>query len=148
MWPTFSRLCLDCPICPSESNALSGLKSRLRRGVAKRANDSELDGYCEEVGVAFEYQGEQHYDKNHCYHKKHGDFEILQANDTAKVRLCADNGVRLVVVPCSVRSTQLVKFIKDALSKLGMDFHADLALTNDVITQRRIVPVIQSDIIV
>ena len=114
------------------------LKVEAPEGSRKKSKRLELDGYCEEVGVAFEYQGEQHYDKNHCYHKKPGDFEILQANDAAKVRLCADNGVRLVVVPCSVRSTQLVKFIKDALSKLGMDFHADLALTNDVITQRRI----------
>ena len=107
----------------------------------KKGKRLELDGYCEQSKIAFEYQGEQHYDKNHPFHKKPDDFEVLQANDAAKVRLCAANGVCLVVVPCKANKSnlQLVKYIQTQLSEFGL-LHVDieLKLNNDVITQPRV----------
>ena len=60
----------------------------------------ELDGYCEELGIAFEYQGEQHYNSRIFFHRgKEGAFEKLQLRDKLKARLCYEAGVRLLVVP-------------------------------------------------
>ena len=63
----------------------------------------QLDGYCPELTLAFEYQGEQHYDPENYFH--FGDtasFHAQQGRDAKKVNLCKDAGVRLLVVPCFV----------------------------------------------
>ncbi|CAE6973403.1 unnamed protein product [Symbiodinium natans] len=60
----------------------------------------QLDGYCPELRLAFEYQGQQHYDPNNYFH--FGDpssFRAQQERDSRKERLCRENGVRLVLVP-------------------------------------------------
>ena len=60
----------------------------------------ELDGYCKELGLAFEYQGEQHYNPQNFFHRgKSGSFRRLVERDELKVRLCEKAGVRLLVVP-------------------------------------------------
>ena len=63
----------------------------------------QLDGYCPELVLAFEYQGEQHYDPENFFH--FGDtasFHAQQARDARKVNLCKDAGVRLLIIPCFV----------------------------------------------
>ena len=60
----------------------------------------QLDGYCRELSLAFEYQGEQHYDPDNYFH--FGDissFEAQQERDIRKRELCKAAGVRLVLVP-------------------------------------------------
>ena len=60
----------------------------------------ELDGYCEEMSLAFEYQGEQHYDPDNYFHfGSPSSFRMQQDRDARKRELCEDFGVRLVVVP-------------------------------------------------
>ena len=63
----------------------------------------QLDGYCPELVLAFEYQGEQHYDPENYFH--FGDtasFHAQQGRDARKVELCKDAGVRLLIIPCFV----------------------------------------------
>ncbi|CAE7221080.1 pks5 [Symbiodinium pilosum] len=60
----------------------------------------QLDGYCAKLSLAFEYQGEQHYDSDSYFH--FGDissFEAQQERDTRKRELCKAAGVRLVIIP-------------------------------------------------
>ena len=60
----------------------------------------ELDGYCEETSLAFEYQGEQHYDPDNYFHfGSPSSFRMQQDRDARKRELCEDFGVRLVVIP-------------------------------------------------
>ena len=60
----------------------------------------QLDGYCVELSLAFEYQGEQHYDpKNYFHFGDISSFEAQQERDARKVMLCKAEGVRLVLVP-------------------------------------------------
>ena len=64
----------------------------------------QLDGYCTELFLAFEYQGEQHYDPANYFH--FGDsasFHAQQGRDARKVELCRDAGVRLLIIPCFVK---------------------------------------------
>ena len=60
----------------------------------------ELDGYCKELSIAFEYQGEQHYDPDSYFHKgRGGSFQDLMARDKLKAYLCKVVGVHLLIVP-------------------------------------------------
>jgi len=64
----------------------------------------ELDGFCSELKMAFEYQGEQHYDPTHFFVRHiEGAYDELCARDMLKVALCNAVCVRLVVVPCTVK---------------------------------------------
>jgi len=53
-----------------------------------------LDGYCKELGIAFEYQGHQHFIKSH--YKQNLEKRIF--DDKHKVKLCKENGVILIVL--------------------------------------------------
>ncbi|CAE7237249.1 unnamed protein product [Symbiodinium natans] len=74
----------------------------------------QLDGYCPELNLAFEYHGEQHYDPENYFH--FGDpskFQRQQERDSRKVQLCDQAGVRLVVVPFFVKDKH--SFVRLAL---------------------------------
>lgn len=60
----------------------------------------ELDGYCKEINIAFEYDGEHHYqinslDKN----SKKRDFIYQQFKDEQKKKNCLKNNVQLINIP-------------------------------------------------
>ena len=74
----------------------------------------QLDGYCSELSLAFEYQGEQHYDPDNYFH--FGDtssFDSQLERDDRKRQLCEEAGVRLVLVPCFANDKRL--FVLTAL---------------------------------
>jgi len=69
----------------------------------------ELDGYCSDTKLAFEYNGRQHYEyPNHC-HKNEADFISLQQRDKAKVQWCIDNGITLITIPCEYSCRDISK---------------------------------------
>jgi hypothetical protein len=59
----------------------------------------ELDGYCAELGLAFEHHGEQHYTLNKAFNMTKEKFESLQQRDNKKILLCKDNGITLIIIP-------------------------------------------------
>ena len=74
----------------------------------------QLDGFCPELSLAFEYQGEQHYDPGNYFH--FGDpvsFQSQQERDARKSTLCQEAGVRLVLVPHFVNDKRM--FVVTAL---------------------------------
>jgi hypothetical protein len=58
----------------------------------------ELDGYNEELKLAFEYQGRQHYKAIKSWGGQK-QLKTLQDNDCKKVELCNENGINLIVIP-------------------------------------------------
>ncbi len=62
-------------------------------------NQMELDGYCERLGIAFEYQGEQHYSLDTHYITSEQELERRQRHDEMKLNLCQQNGVYLFQIP-------------------------------------------------
>lgn len=68
----------------------------------------ELDGYCEDLGVAFEYNGKQHYEVIAGWHKNgEQDLETQKARDMKKARLCETNWVVLIVIPYSMKDKDI-----------------------------------------
>lgn len=78
----------------------------------------ELDVYNEELAIAVEYNGRQHYEFNSHFHNGSNDrFQNQQYRDLIKKQLCEQNGVRLVIVPYSVPIDQIGSYID---SELGL----------------------------
>ena len=86
-------------------------KSRPVWLVNDRGNRMELDGYNEELGIAFEYQGKQHYKYSKYFHKSVKDFKQRQADDKAKQESCKKKGISLIEVPYTIDYDKLQDFI-------------------------------------
>lgn len=88
----------------------------LRNSIGKLL---ELDGYCQELGLAFEYSGAQHYIRRH-YRGTRKEFFKLQADDKRKKQLCRKNGVTLIEVPYTVGLDSLYDYIVKECRKRGI----------------------------
>lgn len=83
----------------------------------------ELDGYCEELNMAFEYNGGQHYKYTPFFQNTHEDFSSLQFRDEKKIKLCKQHGVQLIIIPelTIVEFKSLVEIIKEACKKVNQE---------------------------
>lgn len=68
----------------------------------------ELDGYCEELKIAFEYDGEWHFQK----HFADDNLDQRKNRDTLKDELCKQHGILLYRVPYT-QKTNLISYIND-----------------------------------
>lgn len=75
----------------------------------------ELDGYCEELKLAFEYDGEQHYREVDDWSKC--SLEDIKKRDCLKNDLCKQNDIILIRIPYW-ENKQLSSYIKDQLDKI------------------------------
>jgi len=57
-------------------------------------NNLELDGYCEELKIAFEYQGYQGH-----WNPKHYKYDAISSRDKIKINICKKLKVILIVIP-------------------------------------------------
>ncbi len=61
-------------------------------------NRLELDGYCEELGLAFEYHGKQHFKNIPYWHKNGSDLSSQKKRDTNKLSRCKKLDIDLMIV--------------------------------------------------
>ena len=63
-------------------------------------NNLELDGFCEDMNLAFEFQGRQHYEFINHFHKSgREEFDQQVLRDKLKLKRCREKGVHLFVIP-------------------------------------------------
>lgn len=75
----------------------------------------ELDGYCEELKISFEYDGKQHFEKVKFFNKyKRSSLESIQERDQLKDKLCLENGVKLLRIKYDVEDKE--ELIQDFLN--------------------------------
>jgi hypothetical protein len=75
----------------------------------------ELDCYNDELKIAVEYNGEQHYKWPNFTNQTYQEFINQVRRDTLKVNLCDRNGVYLISVPYNVSSENIPTFIMSHL---------------------------------
>jgi hypothetical protein len=75
----------------------------------------ELDGYNEKLKIAFEYQGKQHYELCYINRFSSENLQSIQQRDAFKKQLCAQNGVRLIVMPYWVPKEDWENEIQDQI---------------------------------
>lgn len=83
----------------------------------------ELDGYNQLLGLAFEHQGQQHYEFTPHFHNSVQDFLDQQKRDQHKRALCSSHDVTLLEIPFSVPNKRLAKWIRSQLTSLGFEAH-------------------------
>lgn len=88
----------------------------------------ELDGYCPELKLAFEYQGEYHYFPV-LPHNKEKSVDDIQKNDAYKAAVCKHHGVSLIQVPYTEKDNQ--SFVVRALLGLGRPEIARLLMVSE-----------------
>jgi hypothetical protein len=64
----------------------------------KSGYNLELDGYCGELNIAFEHNGEHHYNNIKHYHRRQSYKEVIK-NDYIKSQTCASLGIKLIIIP-------------------------------------------------
>ncbi len=71
----------------------------------------ELDGYNEELKLAFEYNGIQHYQFPNPFHKTYEEYLSQLDRDKRKVEECLARGINLLIVPHSIKPKYMRSFI-------------------------------------
>ncbi len=92
------------------------LKKRPTWLVNSDGNRMELDGYCENLKLAFEYQGKQHFNLS-SFITSQKDLDKRQKDDRRKKYLCKKNKVQLIVINYRDNLDNLPNIIKERLNK-------------------------------
>lgn len=121
-----------CPICSRGSKSeeiarttleqLFGVKFSRRRPTwlrNSRGFQMELDGFNEDLKLAFEYQGYQHYKADHWG----TDLEQRIKDDNLKQVICAAKGVTLLQITHDMEYHSFPREIKKQLDMAGFDTH-------------------------
>ncbi|MGV3632253.1 MAG: zinc-ribbon domain-containing protein [Bacteroidota bacterium] len=82
----------------------------------------ELDGYNEDLKLAFEHQGSQHYGlkSQHWFDKQN-----LQQNDKEKTEICSQRGITIIYIPevfTLTKLANLLSFILEQLKQKGISY--------------------------
>jgi len=132
------RWCPECHIFIGEKIAISSIEflldkpfPKIRPKWLKVDNGSylELDGYNDELKIAIEMNGIQHYYEIKHFHRKEGDFQKRLEYDRIKVEKCKEMGIKLIIIPYDVEYENICNFIASELKKIGYQ------ISNDKITK-------------
>ena len=74
----------------------------------------ELDGYNEELGIAIEYNGIQHYQYHPFFHNNDSEkFKAQQQRDTWKEKTCKQRGIKFMKVPYKLVFDDICEYLYD-----------------------------------
>lgn len=119
-----------CPICSSSSNEnicrayfeiifnKKFLPNRPEWLINSRGYRMQLDGYNEELGISFEYNGEQHYICQKDIRRDY--FEYRKQNDKLKKEICKKHNVKLIVIPYAIKFENMQNYIVEECIKNGI----------------------------
>jgi hypothetical protein len=71
----------------------------------------ELDCYNEDLKIAIEYNGAQHYVYPNVFHKNKDAFLRYVRNDSYKRRMCDAQGIYLITIPYTVKKDKIKAYI-------------------------------------
>jgi hypothetical protein len=118
--PTCNKGSKSEEICRTTFEQIFGLefpKKRPKWLRNSRNRQMEIDGYCEELKIGFEYQGIQHFGKQ--FFGTSLDQRIK--DDELKAKLCEENGIKLFIIDYRMEYKDFPKNILSQAKKFGMD---------------------------
>ena len=123
-----------CPIC-----AFSYVKENICREILKNifkepfpkarpewllnnsGNKMELDGFSEHLSIAFEYQGQQHFNVIKYFNHSKVDLLKRKADDLLKYKICKINNINLIIIPFHLKVENFYEYIIKQCYKLGIN---------------------------
>ncbi|PQP90949.1 hypothetical protein CPT76_03795 [Paenibacillus sp. AR247] len=87
------------------------------------SDNLELDGFNEELQLAFEYHGIQHYKQDSFFFKSKKEFEQRKQLDNLKEQLCLQKGIKLIIIPYDSYSSDdsLLQYIVEQLKRSNIE---------------------------
>jgi hypothetical protein len=95
-------------------------KSRPEWLLTSQGKRMELDGYCKKLGIAFEYQGIQHYKHVPLFHETRT-LERQKTWDELKRKKCLENNIILIEVPYNIDYEKMPDYILQECKKRNME---------------------------
>lgn len=122
-----------CPFCKNKTEALCKefledyfdckfVKVRPSWLIGVNGHPLELDGYCESLKLAFEYNGIQHYQPVDFFGGVDR-FKTIKKNDQIKKKLCKKNNVKLIVIDTIKKPTK--KNVKTKIMEILFEKFSD-----------------------
>jgi hypothetical protein len=84
----------------------------------KTGRHLELDCYNDELKLAVEINGEQHYVFPNTFHKTEAEFLDQQERDKIKKQKCEDSGITFLEVPYTIPKNQIREYINKNLIRV------------------------------
>jgi hypothetical protein len=108
--------CPDCNIYYKKETFCRKLIEKIFDRIFVKAHPKflrgkELDGFNEELKVAFEYNGEGHYKIIKQFKLDEEKLKLIQKNDRKKIQLCKKNNVKLIVIPYWIKLEDIKEYI-------------------------------------
>ena len=105
------------------------IKSKPKWLIGSKGYLLELDGYCKELSLAFEYNGIQHYKA--VYNEPA--LKRTQINDKLKNKICTDKKIYLINIPYTVKTDDLQQYIIDDCNKLNINIPNKIKIDIDTV---------------
>lgn len=123
--------CPECRTSITEHIARSAFQENFPGEMFTKNYDAvgmELDGYSENMRLAFEYDGIQHRKRVEHFQRAEGAFEAQQARDAEKDDRCEDADITLIRIPDTgiVPIPKIRGFVRAKIIELGYDVPANL----------------------
>lgn len=80
----------------------------------------ELDMYNNDLKIAVEYNGRQHYEFVPYFHQTRDRFQTQKYRDIMKAELCKKNRILLITVPYTISLEKIPSYINSELKKYGV----------------------------
>ena len=116
-------------ICREIFKQITGIgfpKKRPKWLVNSRNNQMELDGYCTELKIAFEYHGEYHYIRNNHFQRRNETLVQRKIDDNTKIKLCEEHNVKVIIVPYHIKTVDLKDYIFEQLKALNLGINLNV----------------------
>lgn len=97
---------------------MAGVRPNILKNPDTKRN-LELDVYNEQLKIAIEYQGEQHYKIVKSFGMDENSMKKQKERDQLKRELCKKNNIMLIEVPYTVKLNDIEKYLRNELKKLG-----------------------------
>ena len=82
-----------------------------------RGNRMEIDGFCKDLKIGFEYQGRQHFD----FALYGSNTKKRKSDDRVKAQLCKEHGIHLFIITYKMKYSDFPKYIARQAKKFEID---------------------------